>query len=47
MSLPEDIDQSLPINDLSHNFRFHDSGWGTFENADRIACEMMKYDWGK
>lgn len=47
MSLPEDVDQSLSINDFLYNFRFHDSRWGTFENEDRIACEKMKYDWGK
>lgn len=47
VSLPEDVDQRLSINDFLHNFRFHDSRWGTFEKEDRIPCEIMKYDWGK
>lgn len=41
VSLPEDVDQSLSINDFLHNFRFHDSRWGTFEKKDRIPYEIM------
>lgn len=31
VSLPEDVDQSLSINDFLQNFRFRDSGWGTLK----------------
>lgn len=41
VSLPEDVDQSLSINDFLHNFRFRDSRWGTFEKEDRIRYEIM------
>lgn len=41
VSLPEDVDQSLSINDFLHNFRFHYSRWGTFEKKDRIPYEIM------